>query len=169
MQAKGTAQDAISIILADHRKVEELFSEFEQLGERAVKSKRKTVEQICEELTIHAEMEEQLFYPAFRKASKQDDEVLEAVEEHLALKLLIAKLLELDVDDERLKAKVTVLKEIVQHHVKEEEKEMLPEARKVLKDQLATLGEQMLPLKQQAKTRVRVTMMPESGVREKQR
>jgi hemerythrin superfamily protein len=140
---KTKSNDAIAMLTADHREVEELFKQYEALGERAKASKKRIADQVCTALTLHATVEEEIFYPAVRAASKEAEEIVdEAVVEHAGAKDLIAQLQEMDPEDDLYDAKVKVLSEQVDHHVKEEEKEMFPKARKAGLDLLA-LGEQM--------------------------
>jgi hemerythrin superfamily protein len=137
--------DAIAVLKHDHRTVDDLFSRFEKAGPRAYAAKRKLVDRIVRELSIHAAIEEQIFYPAVRHTLEQtEDQVLEALEEHHLVKLTLAELEKLDVRDERFDAKVTVLIENVRHHVKEEEGEMFPIVRKgVTPASLRQLGEEL--------------------------
>jgi len=135
--AKATqTEDAITLLTTDHAKVTKLFKEFESLKEDdgAAADKSALVTQICNELKVHAEIEEEIFYPAVRKAIEDGDLVDEAVVEHASAKDLIAQLEEMSPDDELYDAKVTVLAEQIQHHVKEEEGEMFPKARKAKVD-----------------------------------
>jgi hemerythrin superfamily protein len=144
------ASDAVSLIKADHKKVEQLFKEFEKSG--GGKRRQELVGEICKELEAHATIEEEVFYPAFaRKAKKSEEEtVREALEEHHLVKVTIGELRDMKPSDEQFDAKVKVLMENVRHHVKEEEREMLPEAEKLLgKERLAELGEQVMQRKQQ--------------------
>jgi len=137
-------QDAVAMLKADHAEVHAWFEEYEKLGDRANKSKIKLVAQICQALTIHAQLEEEIFYPAVREAGKdkEEDMVDEAVVEHASAKDLIAQLEEMDPEDDLYDAKVKVLGELIDHHVEEEEEEMFPKARK-LKLDLVALGEEM--------------------------
>ena len=117
--AKEEFTDAIMLLKADHRKVEELFEKFESASGK--NARLKIVEQVCLELKIHAQIEEELFYPAFR--GKIEDDILdEAHVEHDGAKVLINDLLANGANDEYLDAKVTVLSEEIAHHVGEEEK-----------------------------------------------
>ena len=157
--------DAIKLIKDDHRKVEQLFAEFEATGDRAKKAKARIVAQIIQELKLHAHLEETIFYPALRKRAEDEEIVLEGYEEHETIKFVIAELEGIDPEHERFDVRVKVLQELVEHHVEEEEKEMLPEARKVLgKALLASLGEQMAAGKAQGlpSGNVRVTMVKET-------
>ncbi|MEA2688409.1 MAG: hypothetical protein QOJ39_1502 [Candidatus Eremiobacteraeota bacterium] len=144
------AQDALELIRSDHREVDELFAQ--ALGDDTpAAQRRRAIGKIVEALTVHAEMEEALFYPALRKAggAQERDSVLEAAEEHGVVKDLIAKIAASEGRDETLKAKVTVLKELVHHHVGEEEGTIFDEARRTLgKDRLEKLGAEMQRFKE---------------------
>ena len=140
--------DAIKLLKDDHRRVEALFAEFEKLGKRAKKTKERVVRQILDELKLHAHLEETIFYPALREAIEDEDVVLEGFEEHPVVKHVMGDLEAIDADHVRFDVRVKVLKELVEHHVEEEEKEMLPEARKALgKARLEELGERMAAAK----------------------
>ena len=130
--------DAIVMLRSDHKEVEALFKRFE-------KDDLTVVPDICAALTVHALIEEQVFYPAVRaEVDGELDDVLEAVEEHHLVKTLIAELEALDPSDETYKAKATVLMELVRHHVEEEEGEMFPEVRRVLgRKRLTEIGDEM--------------------------
>jgi hemerythrin superfamily protein len=146
------AQDAVALIKADHREVEQLFREFEEAGDRAYKTKQQVVEQIIKELEVHATIEEEIYYPAVEAKAKKDGKelVAEAVEEHHVVKVLLGELTGMSAEDDAFDAKVTVLMENVRHHVEEEEEEMLPQSEEVLgKEELARLGEEMAARKQQ--------------------
>jgi hemerythrin superfamily protein len=124
-------KDAIALLKQDHANVKALFKEFEELGDRAFASKKRLADKICLELTKHATAEEEIFYPAVRAASKEaEDLVDEATVEHSSAKDLIAQIGEMDPHDELFDAKVKVLGEYINHHVKEEEGEMFPLAKK---------------------------------------
>jgi iron-sulfur cluster repair protein YtfE (RIC family) len=123
--------DAIALLKADHRAVDQLFKKFEGTGERALKTKHSLVQKMTRELEVHTHIEEQVFYPFVRSLSKQlNDVILEALEEHHAAKATIAELQRMDASEERYTAKVTVLIEMVRHHVKEEEQELFPAVRR---------------------------------------
>jgi hemerythrin superfamily protein len=125
--------DAITLLKNDHKTVEKLFKTFEKAGDRAKQTKAKTVEQIIEELSVHAAIEEQVFYPAVRReVPGATDEVLESLEEHHIVKWVLSELENMGPEDERFDAKVTVLIENVRHHVKEEESELFPTVRAAL-------------------------------------
>src|SRR4051794_12084444 len=122
---------AIDLLEMQHREVEDLFEDFE--SETSAEGKRDVFLQIADKLAIHAAIEEKHFYPA-AKDRDTEELVLQAAEEHLSVKRLIADLLKLDPEDETFEAKVSVLKEQVAHHVEEEEGELFPAARKLLDD-----------------------------------
>jgi hypothetical protein len=112
--------DAIALLKADHRKVEELFEKFEAATSNDVKAG--IVQKICTELTIHAMIEEEIFYPACDGKIEEDDLLKEAYVEHDGAKVMISELLKSSPDNEFYDAKVKVLSEEIKHHVKEEEK-----------------------------------------------
>jgi hemerythrin superfamily protein len=138
----GTAgAHAIHLLMDDHRKIKALFEEYDGLSDRSTASKKKLATQICLELTKHATAEEEIFYPAVRRAGGDaKDLVDEAKVEHACVKDLITQILNMNPGDDLYDAKVKVLSEQVDHHVKEEEREMFPQARKAKLDLLA-LGE----------------------------
>jgi hemerythrin superfamily protein len=149
--------NAITLLKNDHKTVEDLFKRFEKLGPRAYKSKYDVVERIVRELSIHAAIEEMVFYPAIREAVEQqddvDDMVLESLEEHHIVKWTLSELDGMSAEHERYDAKVTVLMESVRHHVKEEEKELFPKVNKLLgRSTLDELGDAMARLKKTAPT-----------------
>jgi hemerythrin superfamily protein len=147
--------DAITLLKQDHKTVEKLFKRFEKAGPSAHKTKRDIVDKIVEELAIHAAIEEQVFYPAVRKAVPDaEDTVLEGLEEHHIVKWTLSELQDMPPEHERFDAKVTVLIESVRHHVEEEEGEMFPEVRENLgRKRLGEIGDQMESLKGIAPTR----------------
>lgn len=118
----SAGQDVTKILKADHKLVTNLFTEFE--NSRSSSKKRELVEEICKELTIHAQLEEEIFYPAVLQATKDRELVPEALVEHNSLKGLIDSLKGVEPDGELYEATVKVLSEYVKHHVKEEEGEM---------------------------------------------
>jgi hypothetical protein len=136
-----SAQDAIALLTADHETVRALFEEFEQLTEQedADERKQELVEQICTELTIHAQVEEEIFYPAVREAIDDDSLMDEADVEHASAKDLIAQLEGMSSGDDHYDAKVVVLGEYINHHVGEEEGEMFEQVREAELD-TAALG-----------------------------
>jgi len=146
------AQDAVALIKADHREVEQLFREFEEAGDRAYKTKQDLVAKIIQELEVHATIEEEIYYPAVEAKAKKDGKelVAEAVEEHHVVKVLLGELATMSAEDEAFDAKVTVLMENVRHHVEEEEEELLPQSEKILgSDELTRLGKELAVRKEQ--------------------
>jgi hemerythrin superfamily protein len=132
--------DAITLLKQDHAAVKALFRRFEKLGDRAHASKRRVVDDIVRELTIHAAIEEVVFYPAVKGMSDDlRDHVLESLEEHHVVKWLCDELEHLDADADRFDAKTKVLIESVRHHIREEEGEFFPKVRDALGRK--TLGE----------------------------
>jgi len=147
-------KNPITIIKKDHRALEALFADFESLGEKAFVKKNELSDIIIDELTKHAKMEEKYLYPRLKDAfSDEDDKLVEEAEaEHHVVKITMMEIKMLPPQDPQFIAKMTLLKELVNHHVKEEEKEMLPLAEKQLsKDHLATIGEEMVKFKENAK------------------
>jgi len=141
------AQDAIAMLTADHKKVKKLFADFGKLKDAGSdEDKASIVDQICNELKIHTELEEEIFYPAVRKAIDDGDLMDEALVEHAGAKDLIAQLEDASPEDDLYDAKVTVLGEQIDHHVKEEEGDMFPKAKKAKVDTEA-LGATMLKRK----------------------
>src|ERR1700730_11098172 len=117
---KSKRRDAISLLKADHRQVEKWFEEFESA--RSSSRKQTLARNICNALTVHTEIEEQIFYPAFLQATKDRDTHHEAVIEHDGAKKLIAEIEASNPSDDYFDSKVHVLSEMIKHHVKEEEK-----------------------------------------------
>ena len=148
--------NAITLLKNDHKTVEDLFKRFEKLGPRAVKTKQDVVERIVRELSIHAAIEEMVFYPAIREAVEKGDVdkmVLESLEEHHVVKWALWELERMDPADERFDPKVRVLTESVRHHVEEEEKDLFPKVNKLFdRNQLDELGDAMAALKKTAPT-----------------
>jgi hypothetical protein len=127
-RASAQPDDAVSDLMADHRKVEGLFKEFENAGDDSAK-KQQIFQQIAMELKVHTQLEEEIFYPASEEYV-EEDMVKEAIVEHQAAKDLISQLEGMSPDDEMYDAKVKVLQEQIEHHVEEEETEYFPECRK---------------------------------------
>ena len=146
--------DAITLLKNDHQTVEQLFKRFEKAGERAHAQKRKIVDRIIEELSVHAAIEEQLFYPVARATVPDTEDIaLESLEEHHVVKWVLNELEGMDPAHERFDAKVTVLIENVRHHVEEEESDFFPKVRKQLgRNDLADLGEALANAKKSAPT-----------------
>ncbi len=144
--------NAFELLKKDHKKVSELFKQLEDTTERAVKTREELFGKLKLELDIHARIEETIFYPAIKDAEETHEITLEAIEEHNVVKQLLGELESMPVNDERWTAKLTVLKENVEHHVEEEEGEMFKDARKVLStEQVDELGARMESAKQEQK------------------
>lgn len=141
---EAAAQDALELLKADHERVLELFEQFE--AEEDDEEKAALAEQICTELTIHAQLEEEIFYPAVREAIGDDDLMDEAAVEHDGAMNLIEQIEDAQPGDEKFDAKVTVLGEYVKHHVEEEQSEMFPKVKKSKLD-LKEIGAAMLARK----------------------
>jgi hemerythrin superfamily protein len=121
------AQDATTLLRADHKLVGGLFDKYPKAQSSA--AKKKLVDQICSELSVHAQVEEEIFYPAVKAALKDHELVPEATVEHASLKALIAEVEGVEPEGEMFDAKIKVLSEYVKHHVKEEHTEMFPKAK----------------------------------------
>ena len=142
---------AIELLTADHDKVKTLFKEFEQLHADGEDGEAEEIARtICQELTIHATIEEEIFYPEVRDAIDDEDLMNEAEVEHESAKDLIAEIEDSDTSDEKYAARVIVLGEYVAHHVKEEEDEMFAKAKKAKLD-MEALGERLMERKQELK------------------
>lgn len=151
--------DAIALLKADHRKVEGLFEKFEKAKDAG--SKKALATEICTELSVHATIEEEIFYPACRDAV-DDDLRTEAYVEHDGAKVLIAELVASDPDNEFYDAKMTVLSEEIKHHVKEEEKPgegFFAQAREGGVD-MDALGERLAARKQELLAEIRKNGLP---------
>ena len=146
----GKNEDALALLTEDHNAVKKLFKQFDKLAESKSDSEDKAelVKQICNELTIHAQIEEEIFYPAVRDAI--DDELLmdEADVEHAEAKDLIMQLEEMSPDEDHYDAKVRVLGEQVEHHIEEEQGKMFPKVKKAKLD-IAAIGAELLMRKEE--------------------
>lgn len=140
------APDAIALLRADHKHVSELFAKYE--GTRSLPTKRSLIAEICTELSVHAQVEEEIFYPAVQQALNDKVLVPEATVEQATLKALIAQLEGAEPGGEMFEARVKVLSEYVKHHVKEEHTEMFPKAKASRLD-MAELGSRLAARKQQ--------------------
>jgi hemerythrin superfamily protein len=131
--ATRAGKDACDLLDADHKNVKKMFKEYEELtqsrGRGAAQKKMELAHQICTELTVHAQIEEEIFYPAVREAVKDTDPLDEAQVEHQTAKELIAQIEAASEPDDMFDAKVKVLGEYIDHHVKEERNELFPKAR----------------------------------------
>ena len=156
-ERSGKIQDAIVLLTEDHNAVKKLFKQYEKLVESEGDSQDKAdlVKQICTELTIHAQIEDEIFYPAVR--NEIDDDLLmdEADVEHAEVKDLIMQLEGMSPDDDHYDAKVKVLSEQVEHHIKEEQDEMFPKVKKAKMD-IDTLGAELTQRKEELQDELEV-------------
>ena len=149
MSKTHSSTDAIAVLKADHEKVTKLFKKFQKLhDEKEDEAAEQVVIQICDDLTIHASVEEEIFYPAVREAIDEEELVDEAEVEHASAKDLIAQIAEMTPGDDKYAAKVIVLGEYIAHHVKEEQDEMFPKAKKSTLD-MHELGTRLLERKKE--------------------
>jgi hypothetical protein len=136
--------DAIKLLKDDHDKAKKMLEELDGTTERAVKTREETYGKLKAGLVVHEAIEEEIFYPALKQHAEAKDIVLEAYEEHNVVDMVMGELDATPFDDERWKAKFTVMKENLEHHIEEEEGEMFSQARDVFdKETLERLGEQM--------------------------
>ncbi len=142
-----SGKDACDLLDADHRAVKKMFKEYEELtGSRARSAAQRKLElahRICQELTVHAQIEEEIFYPAVRAAIKDTDLLDEAEVEHQTLRSLVAQIQRASEADDMIDAKVKVLGEYVEHHVKEERGEIFARARSARKLDLVAMRERL--------------------------
>ncbi|RZL61062.1 MAG: hemerythrin domain-containing protein [Variovorax sp.] len=145
--------DACSLLESDHRKVKKMFKDYEELtksrSRTATQQKRDLAQEICLELTVHAQIEEEIFYPALRAALKETDLLDEAEVEHASAKDLIAQIQDATEIDDKFDAKVTVLGEYIDHHVKEERNEIFTKARAAKKLDLIAMRDQLAMRKEE--------------------
>ena len=151
--ATRSEKDACDLLDADHKAVKKMFKDFEELtGSRARSAGQKRMDlarQICQELTVHALIEEQIFYPALRAVLKDTDILAEAQVEHNGVKELIAQIQAMAEADEMFDAKVKVLGEYVDHHVKEEKNEIFTRARAARKLDLVSMRDELQARKEE--------------------
>ena len=157
--ASAKQDDAIAILTADHKKVQQLFKQFEKIKEEdgAEEEMAELANQICMELTVHTQIEEEVFYPACREAIEEGDLLDEAEVEHASAKDLIAQIESMQPGDELFAAKVTVLGEYVNHHIEEEEGELFPQVKKAKVDTEA-LAQEMMELKEELQAEIGMPM-----------
>jgi hemerythrin superfamily protein len=150
MTARKSGNDAIELLLDDHKQVRQLIKQYEKIHEKAAADeKQELAEQICSEFLLHADIEEQFFYPAAREALEEEDLIDEAEVEHASARDLVAQIQSMQPDDPMYDAKVKVLGEYIEHHVEEEEKEMFPKVKKAKLD-FDALGQEMMQAKESA-------------------
>ena len=141
------ARNAFDVLEEDHREVEEWFDEYDELKESDEDRKAELAEKICLALKVHAQIEEEIFYPQAREASGDNDLINEAVVEHATVKNLISEIEEMEVGEELYDAKIRVLGEMVKQHIKEEEEELFPELQSTKMD-LDAVGKELAERKQ---------------------
>lgn len=144
--------NAVQLLLKDHEEIKQLFRQFEEAGERARKKKQTIAGKVIEEIHAHSQLEERIFYPAVREKGKKEiqEVILEGIEEHRVADFMMERLQQTGPEDETFDAKFMVLIESVEHHLKEEERELFPESKKMFdKEELDRLGAQMEALEQQ--------------------
>jgi len=146
-KTQAASPSAFELLEQDHREVEEWFDEFDELNEDD-EQKAELAQKICLALKAHAQIEEEIFYPQAREATKDNDLIDEAVVEHATVKNLIAEIEAMEVGEELYDAKMRVLGEMVKHHIKEEEGELFPELEAAKLD-LNALGKEIAERKEE--------------------
>lgn len=153
MPTTRSGKDACDLLDADHKAVKKMFKDYDELAASrargAADQRLELARRICGELTVHAQIEEEIFYPALRAALKDTDLIAEAEVEHASAKDLIAQLNGMNEADEMFDAKVKVLGEYIDHHVKEERNEIFPKARSARKLDLVGMREQLSARKEE--------------------
>jgi hemerythrin-like domain-containing protein len=143
--------DAISLLKEDHDKVKKILEDLDETTERGVKTREELFTKVKGELEVHEAIEEEIFYPALKEHPKAKDLVLEAYEEHNVVDMVMQEIEGVPYDDETWGAKLTVMKENLEHHIEEEEGEMFEKAREIFdRDALESLGERMQARKRSA-------------------
>jgi hypothetical protein len=147
---EGDGMDAIALLKEDHDKVKKILEDLDATTERGVKTREELYTKLRTELVVHEAIEEEIFYPALKEHPKAKELVLEAYEEHNVVDMVMADIDGLPYDDETWGAKLTVMKENLEHHIEEEEGEMFPQSRQVFDaDELEDLGERMAARKEE--------------------
>ncbi|CAN7529657.1 hemerythrin domain-containing protein [Acidovorax sp. LjRoot129] len=153
MPSSQRQKDVCDLLDADHKAVKKMFKDFETLTEskarNAAQQRLDLAREICTELTAHAQVEEEIFYPALRQAIKETDLLAEAEVEHQTAKDLIAQIRAAETADEEFDARVKVLSEYIDHHVKEERNEIFPKARAAKKLDLVAMRDEVEARKQE--------------------
>jgi hemerythrin-like domain-containing protein len=161
IMATRSAKDACDLLDADHRNVKKMFKEYEELAESRARNsaqmKMQLARQICTELTVHAQIEEEIFYPAVRTAIKETDLLDEAAVEHQSAKELVAQIEAGPEADDMCDAMVKVLGEYVDHHIKEEKNELFPKARAARGLDLMAIRETLEARKEELKSEMGTT------------
>ena len=145
--------DALTMLKADHDKVKGMLDKLDETTERAAVTRTEGLQALKQELTIHETIEEEILYPALKEFSRTREITFEAYEEHHVVDTIMAELEQTPTDDEQWAAKLTVMKENLEHHIEEEEDEMFKQARQVMdKGDLVALGERMAARKEELKS-----------------
>jgi len=147
-ERRQAARNAFDVLEEDHREVEEWFDEYDELKDSDEGRKGELAEKICLALKVHAQIEEEIFYPRAREATKDDDLLDEAIVEHATVKNMIAEIEEMDVGEELYDAKIRVLGEMVKRHIREEEEELFPELQSAKMD-LDAVGKELAERKEE--------------------
>jgi len=147
-EPQQAARNAFDVLEEDHREVEEWFDEYDELKDSDEGRKGELAEKICLALKVHAQIEEEIFYPRAREATKDDDLLDEAIVEHATVKNMIAEIEEMDVGEELYDAKIRVLGEMVKRHIREEEEELFPELQSAKMD-LDAVGKELAERKEE--------------------
>ena len=136
--------DAVTLLKDDHETLKKILNDLDSTTERGVKTREELFARVSRELEVHEAIEEEIFYPALKEHPKAKDLVLEAYEEHNVVDMVMAEIQDTPYDDETWGAKLTVMKENIEHHIEEEEGEMFPQAREVFeRSELQELGDRM--------------------------
>jgi hypothetical protein len=152
-ETKPASSSAFELLEQDHREVEEWFDEYDEL-KADDNRKGELAEKICLALKVHAQIEEEIFYPQARQATKDNDLIDEAVVEHATVKNLIGEIEAMEVGEELYDAKMRVLGEMVKHHIKEEEEELFPELEAAKMD-LNAVGKEIAERKEELMSEMR--------------
>lgn len=158
-QQKSGGVDAIQLLKQDHDDVKKMFEEFESADEDR---KFELAAEICQALTVHATIEEEIFYPQVREAIEAEEMMAEAEVEHDTAKMLIERIQEGEIDEIQLSAMVKVLQEYVNHHVSEEQRKMFPRVKRAELD-LAAIGQELLARKTELETELAAAVADESA------
>ena len=146
--------DALQLLTTDHEHVKKMLEDLDDTTERAVKTREQTFAKLQSDLEVHETIEEEIFYPALKDHPKTRDIALEGYEEHHVVDMVMGEMGDVAVSDETWTAKFAVMKENLEHHIKEEETDMFPKARKVFDQQeLDELGERMAARKEELRSR----------------
>jgi hemerythrin superfamily protein len=147
-ERQQASRNAFDVLEEDHREVEEWFDEYDEIKDSDENRKTDLAEKICLALKVHAQIEEEIFYPQAREASQDNDLIDEALVEHSTVKNLIGEIEEMEVGEELYDAKIRVLGEMVKQHIKEEEEELFPELQSTKMD-LDVVGKELADRKQE--------------------